>query len=177
MQRSQKVEFVERFTSDIGDAPFVVLFEYRGATVAESAELRRELEKSGLRMEIVKNTLAKRAVSGTSKEVLNSLFTGMTAVVLSGEDPIATAKVVKDVIKPKGAIQVKGGYFEGSLLDPEGVKAVASLPSREELLVQLLRTLQEGPRKVLGVIRAPARDLLYLLKNYESKLAEVEGTE
>jgi len=177
MLRNQKVEFVERFTSDIGVAPFVVLLGYRGATVAESAQFRRTLEESGLRFEIVKNTLAKRAISGTEKEPLGDLFAGMTGVILSGEDPIAAAKAVKEALQPKGAIQVKGGFFEGTVLDPDGVKAVASLPSREELLVQLLRTLQAGPRQVLGVLQAPARDLLYLLKNYESKLAEVEGTE
>ncbi|MCB9745661.1 MAG: 50S ribosomal protein L10 [Alphaproteobacteria bacterium] len=177
MLRNQKVEFVDRFTGDIGAAPFVVLLEYRGASVSESAEFRRTLERSGLRFEIVKNTLAKRAISGTEKEPLGQLFAGMTGVILSGEDPVAAAKAVNEAIQPKGAIQVKGGYFDGIVLDAEGVKSVATLPSREELLVQLLRTLQAGPRQVLGILQAPARDLLYLLKNYESKLAEVEGTE
>jgi large subunit ribosomal protein L10 len=77
----------------------------------------------------------------------------------------------------KGKIQVKAGFFDGDILDPVGVKAVASLPSREELLVMLLRTLQEGPRQVLGVLQAPARDLLYLLKNYETKLADEQVAE
>jgi large subunit ribosomal protein L10 len=177
MLKSQKFEFVERFTSEIEEAPFVVLMEYRGATVAESSELRRTLEQSGLRFEVVKNTLAKRAIAGTPKESLGDLFSGMTGVVLSGEDVVEAAKVVKDAIKPKGAIQVKGGFFEGTVLDADGVKAVASLPSREELLATLLRTIQAGFRQVLGVLQAPACDLLYLLKNYESKLAEVEGAE
>jgi len=72
---------------------------------------------------------------------------------------------------------VKGGYFDGEVLDAAGVKAVAELPSKEELQTMLLQALQAAPRKVMGVIRAPARDLVYLLKNYENKLAEVDGAE
>lgn len=177
MNRTQKNDFVERFTQEIGGAPFVALMDYRGASVAESADLRRKLEKSGLKIEVVKNTLAKRAIAGTDKEPLGELFNGMTSVVLSGEDPIACAKIIKDVIDPKGSITVKGGYFEGTVLDPDGVKAVASLPGREELLATLLSTILAAPRQVMGVIRAPARDLLYLLKNYEDKLAKEQGGE
>jgi len=105
-------------------------------------------------------------------------LSGMTGVVLSGQDPIDTAKAVREYTK---ALQkdekfvVRGGWFDGDTLDAKAVVAVADLPSREDLLVMLLRTIQEGPRQVMGVIRAPARDLLYLLKNYELKLEEEEA--
>lgn len=177
MLRTAKSEFIADFQARIQEAPFVVLADYRGVTSNDVNTFRRNLEKDNLRFEVVKNTLAVKALEGTGKEALADHFNGMTAVILSGEDPIAAAKSVKTHIDPKGAIQVKAGFFEGDVLDADGVKAVASLPSREELLSLLLRTMQEGPRQVMGVIRGPARDLLYLLKNYETKLAGQDGGE
>ncbi len=172
MNRTQKSDFVESFGKDASAAPLVVLADYRGASVESTNALRRTLEKSGVQWRVVKNSLAKRALAGTALEPLTEHFSGMTAVAISGDDPVGTAKILKDALDPKGNIHVKAGFFEGEVLDAAGVKAVASLPSREELLVMLLRTIQEPGRQVLGVLQAPARDLLYLLKNYESKLAE-----
>jgi large subunit ribosomal protein L10 len=113
-------------------------------------------------------------------EGLGEHLTGMSGWVLSGEDPVAAAKALRDATKELAKAKtfiVKGGYFDGQTLDPAGVAKVADLPSKEELLSLLLRTLQAGPRQVMGVIRGPARDLLYLLKNYEDKLASAEGGE
>ncbi len=177
MNRTQKAEFVASFNEKVSAAPLVVLADYRGASVEATNTLRRTLEKSGVGWHVVKNTLAKRALDGTPLEGLCDHFVGMTAVAISGDDPVGTAKVLKGALDPKGPIQVKAGFFDGELLDAAGVKAVASLPSREELLVMLLRTIQEPGRQVLGVLQAPARDLLYLLKNYESKLADGEAGE
>lgn len=173
-----KAELVERLNSALSEAPFVVLTSYRGATSNATNDIRRNLEGHGLRMEVVKNSLAKRALQGTGMEDLADQFSGMTGLIISGEDGIAAAKAIKEAIgDKKSPIQIKAGFFEGQVLDTAGAIAVASLPSREELLSLLLRTLQEAPRQVMGVIRAPARDLLYLLKNYEDKLAEQEGGE
>ena len=172
MNRTQKSDFVESFGKAASTAPLVVLADYRGASVESTNALRRTLEKSGGQWRVVKNTLAKRALAGTALEPLSEHFKGMTAVAISGDDPVGTAKVLKDALDPKGNIHVKVGFFDGEVIDAAGVKAVASLPSREELLVSLLRTIQEPARQVLGVLQAPGRDLLFLLKNYESKLAE-----
>lgn len=177
MDRSQKAEFVEKFHAEIAAAPLVVLADYRGASANETNAIRRTLEKAGIELQVIKNSLAKRALVDTDKCELSEHFVGMTAVIVSGEDAIATAKAVKAALGPKSPIQVKGGFFEGEVLDAAGINAVAALPSREELLSLLLRTLQAGPRQVMGVIRAPARDLLYLLKNYEQKLADADGGE
>ena len=177
MDRTQKAEFVESLSRSLEGAPLVVLADFRGTDVETTNELRRTLEKSGVSWQVVKNSLARRAIADTPLADLAEHFVGMTAVAISGDDPVGTAKVLKETLKPKGTVHVKVGFFEGEILDPAGVKAIASLPSREELLVMLLRTLQEPGRQVLGVLQAPARDLLYLLKNYEKKLAEVEGAE
>jgi large subunit ribosomal protein L10 len=107
-------------------------------------------------------------------EGLGEHLSGMSSWVLSGEDPVAAAKALrentKDLIKAD-TFTLKAGYFDGETLEPAALSKVADLPSKEELLSLLLRTLQAGPRQLQGVIRGPARDFMYLLKNYEDKLA------
>ncbi|MEL6344550.1 MAG: 50S ribosomal protein L10 [Myxococcota bacterium] len=178
MNRTQKAELVDALTTRLAETPLIILADYRGVTVKEIDTIRRDLESKGVEYRVVKNTLARRAIQGTDKEPLGELLTGMTGMVISGEDPIATAKAVRDVIKPLNKLEkfiVKGGFFEGDVLDGVAIQKVADLPGREELMVMLLRTIQEGPRQVLGVIQGPARDLVYLLKNYENKLSEDGG--
>ncbi|MCP4804167.1 MAG: 50S ribosomal protein L10 [Proteobacteria bacterium] len=178
MNRNEKAGLVDQLTSDLADAPFVVLTDFGGASANHTNEFRRRLEKHGLRMQVVKNTLTRRAIAGTEKEGLDGQLVGMTGLIISGEDATAAAKAIQGSLEKKDPIEIKGSFFEGQVAEGDaGVKLVASLPSREDLLVMLLRTLQAGPRNVLGVIRGPARDLLYLLKNYETKLADAEGGE
>jgi large subunit ribosomal protein L10 len=175
MNRAQKEELVASISERLGAAPLIMLADYRGVTVAEIDSIRRELEKNGIVYQVIKNSLASRALAGTEKEPLSKLMTGMTGFVISGEDPIATAKIVRETIKPFKKLEkftIKGGFFDGEVLDGENIQKVADLPGREELLSTLLRTLQEGPRQVLGVIQGPARDLVNLIKNFENKLSE-----
>jgi large subunit ribosomal protein L10 len=98
----------------------------------------------------------------------------MTGVIILGDDAIESAKAIRSVVSEfKGStFTLKGGYFDGDILDAKQLAKVADLPSKEELLSTLLRTIQEGPRQVLGVIQGPARDLVNLLKNHENKLSE-----
>lgn len=178
MNYTEKQAYVEDLSTRLKATPLVMLADYRGVTVAEIDALRRSFEAKGIQYEVIKNTLGRRAIAGTDMEGLGEWLTDMTGWVISGDDPIATAKAVRDTIKDLNKaekFQIKGGYFDGEALDADAIKKVADLPSKEELLVTLLRTIQEGPRQILGVLQAPARDLLYLLKNYETKLAEDAG--
>ena len=178
MNRTQKAQFVDELSERLGNSPFLALVDFRSTTVEATNALRRDFEKIGVEVKVVKNTLAKRAIAGTELEGLTEHFRDMTGIVFCGEDPVAAAKAVKEKLFVKNPpMTVKGGYFDGEVLDADGVKAVADLPSKEELQTMLLQALQAAPRKVMGVIRAPARDLVYLLKNYENKLAEAEGGE
>jgi large subunit ribosomal protein L10 len=170
MNRDQKTLFIESVQGRFAEAPLVILTDFKGSTVAELEQLRRACSEAGAEFQIVKNTLCRRALAGTDMEALSPHFQGNIAVVFSGEDPIATAKVFKDQRKENKKLETRAGFFEGDLLDGKGVEIVATLPSREELLATLLRTIQEGPRQVLGVIQGPPRDLLFLLNNYASKL-------
>lgn len=174
MDRAQKERFVEEMRATIESAPLIILTDFKGSTVAEMDVFRRACEPANVQFRVVKNTLCRRALEGGEKAVLQEHFVGNIGVVISSDDPIATAKLFKEQAKANKKLEARAGFFEGDLLDAQGVAAVAELPSREELLVTLLRTIQEPARQVLGVIRAPARDLLYLLSNYASKL-ESEG--
>lgn len=175
MNRTEKAEVIKAFGEDAARAPFIVLAEYRGTKVSEVNGFRRELEKHGMRYRVVKNTLARRAFGEIGVKGLDKSLKGMTGIVLSNEDAIASAKVLKDLLKGLPTIQVRVGYFDSSVIEKDAVKVVAEMPSREDLLATLLATMQEGPRQLVSVIQAPARDLLYLLQNYETKLAEQAG--
>ena len=172
MNREQKTQMIDELHDRFTVGPFVALTDFKGSTVAQMDNIRRKCEPAGLYFRVVKNTLAVRALQGTGKEKLADLFVGNVGLIVSGEDPVAAAKFVKQYAKENENIKVKAGFFEGDVLDAKQVDAVADLPSREELLSKLLATIQEGPRQVLRVLQAPARDLLYLLNNYAAKLEE-----
>ena len=140
MSRTEKVAVVEGLTARLEEAPFVALADYRGISVAEVSEFRSKLKDAGIHYEVIKNKLAKPAISGTDKEVLHDLLVGMTGWIISGEDPIAAAKMLKAETKAlvkEGKFTVKGGFFDGDLLDSKGVSDVAELPSKEELFAML----------------------------------------
>lgn len=179
MNRTEKEAYVADLRAKITQAPFLALADYRGVDVAEINQFRRTLGAKGIEYIVIKNTLAKRAIEGTEYEKIGEGLSGMTGWVISGEDPIEAAKTLKSIIKEldfkkQEKFVVKGGYFDGATIDAVSVEKVADLPSKEELFVLLLRTLQEGPRQMVSVVQAPARDLVNLLKNYENKLAESE---
>jgi ribosomal protein L10 len=175
MNVNKKTSLVQSFSDRLNKVPLIVLADYRGVTVAEISEFRNALREKGVRYEVVKNSMARRAIEGTPLEGLNQHLTGMTGWVLSGEDPILAAKTLRDAtqaLKKAEKFVIKGGFFDGELLDAAAMAKVADLPTKEELYVMLLGLMLKGPRNVLGVLSAPGRDLVNLLKNYEAKLAE-----
>jgi large subunit ribosomal protein L10 len=177
MNRTKKASLVERFGGSAGTTPFVVITEYRGTKVSEINGLRRELEKTGMQYRVLKNTLAKRAFASVGYNGLEGHLKGMTGVLLSGPDGIASARVLKDVLKTYPSIQVRAGFFEGGVISGDAVKIVADLPGREELLSRLLATIVEGPRQLVRVINASGLDLVTVLKNYENKLSEASAAD
>jgi large subunit ribosomal protein L10 len=168
--RATKDATLSEMAQRLSKAPMVVIADYRGTTVKDITAFRSSLKKAGLHYEVVKNTLAKRALQGTPMENFTKSVTGMSGWVFSNEDAIASAKVIRDIGKSFKTIEIKGGWFDGTVLDAAAVAKVAELPSKEELHAQLLATIQEAPTKVVRVLQAPARDLLYLLQNFANKL-------
>jgi large subunit ribosomal protein L10 len=173
---ASKKKIVSTLREELSSASLIALVNYEKITVDQINSVRRTFEAKGIRYFVAKNTLINLAVKGTEQEGIGQYLKGMTGVILSNDDAIETAKVVRDTVKDfKGnTFTLKGGFFDGDVLDEKQIEKVADLPSKEELLTMLLRTLQEGPRQVLGVIQGPGRDLVNLLKNYENKLSESE---
>jgi large subunit ribosomal protein L10 len=172
VNREQKAGMVEDLHTRFRTTPFVVLADFKGSTVAQMNAFRRACEPAGIYFRVVKNTLAVRALEGTGMEKLADQFKGNVGLLISGEDAVGTAKLVRQQVKDNEKILVKAGFFDGDVLDSKGVANVAELPSKEELQAKLLSVLIQGPTLLLSVLQAPARDLLFLLKNYASKLEE-----
>ena len=168
--RATKDATLSSMSARLAKAPMVVIADYRGTTVKDITAFRSSLKKAGLHYEVVKNTLAKRALKGTPMEGFAKSVTGMSGWVFANEDAIASAKLLRDIGKNFKTIEIKGGWFDGTVLDASAVAKVADLPSKEELRSQLLATIQEAPTRVVRVLQAPARDLLYLLQNFANKL-------
>lgn len=175
MNREQKNVVVEGLQAHLGHAPFVLLTEFRGTTVSDVTRLRRELEKSGMRFQVVKNTLARRAFDAAGVGGMDGHLKGMTGIVLSSPDAVGSARVLRDLLKPYNTIQIRAGFFDGTVIITDPVKVVSEMPGREELLASLLGTLQAGPQQLVSVLAAPGRDLVQLLANYANKLEESAG--
>tara|TARA_Y100000588_G_scaffold326946_1_gene361645 strand:- start:947 stop:1477 length:531 start_codon:yes stop_codon:yes gene_type:complete len=137
----QKKAVVSEVSEVFSSAQAAVLAEYRGLSVEQITELRTQARENGVEVRVVKNTLARRSVAGTSFECLSDHFTGPVLISSSG-DPVAVAKVVSDFAKSNDALKITVGVMNGGLIDKSTVQALAKLPSREELLATLVATMQ-----------------------------------
>lgn len=169
MDRSQKAEMVE-WIGGVFDANTVVVVANGGLTVSEFEALRGELRKSGANMKIVKNRLAKIAISGKPAEKLAGLFQGPTAIAFS-EDPVAAAKAVKEYAKGNEKLKILGAAMGAEILDVKGVDALAAMPSREELLASIVLTIMSPAAQLAGAIGAPAANIAGILETLEKREA------
>ena len=138
---SQKKQVVEDVSAVVSNSTAAVIAEYRGMTVEQMKVLRRDAHDNNVFVRVVKNTLLRRAVKGTDFECLDELLIGPLAFAAS-EDPVAVAKILDKYAKQFDALNIKAGSMAGSLLNEAEIKALAQLPSREELLAKLLGTMQ-----------------------------------
>lgn len=141
LNREEKAQVVKEVAAQVATAKAIVLAEYRGITVEKATLLRRQARKAGVYLRVLKNTLARRAVAGTPFEVLADKMVGPLVYGI-GDDPVAVAKVLSDFSKESDKLVITGGAMANFVMDATGVKALASLPSREELLSKLLGTMQ-----------------------------------
>ena len=133
---------VSEISEQIKDAQSVVIVDYRGLTVAQDTDLRKQLREAGCTYKVYKNTMMKRAFAGTDCEQLSDLLEGTNAVAISKDDATAPARIIAKVAKDAPALEIKAGIVEGTLYDADGMKTIASIPSRDELLSRLLGSLQ-----------------------------------
>ena len=137
-----KQPIVEEISECIKDAQSVVLVDYRGLTVEQDTNLRRELRNAGVTYKVYKNTLMNFAFKGTEFEGLAPYLEGPNAIAVSTEDATAPARVLTDFAKTANKLEIKAGVVEGTVYDAKGMAAVASIPSREVLISKLLGSLQ-----------------------------------
>ena len=163
MNKTEKQALVADLHQEFGKSQHAILIDFRGLSVPAVTEFRRKVRASGSRYRVVKNTLALRAVKDTPLEALGPQFDNTTGVAYTGGDPVALAKTLTDFAKDNPALVVKGGLVSGSqMLDAEGVKALSTMPSLPELR-----------SKLLGMLMAPATQLVRLLNTPASQLARV----
>lgn len=152
----QKQQQVSGMSQALKSAASVVVVDYLGLTVAEVTELRKQLRESGVKMQVVKNTILRRAAADAGIEGLDEAFVGPTAVVYSEEEVVAPAKIVAEFAKDAKALEIKGGMIEGEVAPIEKIEALAKLPDREGLLSMLLSVLQAPVRNVAYAVKAVA---------------------
>ena len=133
---------VQAIADDIKDAQSVVLVDYRGLTVAQDTELRKQLREAGVIYKVCKNTMMKRAFEGTEFAGLEEYLEGPSALVVSKDDATAPARIICKFAKTAEALEVKAGVVEGNVYDAAGINELSKVPSREELLSKLLGSLQ-----------------------------------
>jgi len=178
VNREEKQAFVAEIGEKYRAADLLVLADYSGMNVDTMNSFRRKLDPlaGNAEFRVVKNTLSVLSLEGTPMEALSEHFTGPTAVLFGFNDPVAPAKILQDFLKDNSKfLQVKAGYFDGTVIDGEAVKALSKLPSREELLAQLLGTLQAPMSKFVGTLAALPQKFVGTLKAYEDKLKEGEA--
>ena len=154
-----KKPVVEEISEKIKDAQAVVLVDHRGLTVAQDTELRKTMRQNDIIYKVYKNTMVKLALEGTGMEELDKDLEGPTAVAISKTDATAPARLVQNFAKTAPALEIKSGIVEGSYYDTEGIKQIALVPSREELL-----------SKLLGSIQSPITNFARVIKQISEKL-------
>lgn len=153
---AKKAEIVKQTTDMLNAAQSAIVVDYRGLTVAEVTDLRKQLRDAGIQMSVIKNKILDRAVEGTDYEDLRSTFVGPTAVAFSDEDPIAPAKILKNFADDHDALEIKGGFIEKSVKTLDEINEYANMPGREELLSMLASALQDPMRKIARAVKAIA---------------------
>ncbi|MBF5090177.1 50S ribosomal protein L10 [Novosphingobium sp. NBM11] len=170
MDRSQKAESVAFLNSVFSEAGAVVITRNLGMTVAQSTALRTKIREAGATYKVAKNRLAKLAVAGTDYEGIGDFLTGPTAIAASA-DPVAAAKAVIEFAKTTDKIEIVGGAMGGQILDAEGVKALASMPSLDELRAKLIGLIQAPATKIAQLTTAPAAKLARVFGAYAKEAA------
>jgi large subunit ribosomal protein L10 len=155
LNRSEKQAVIDEVTGLAAKAQTLVMAEYRGITVADMTRLRSQARDKGVTLSVLKNTLARRAVAGSAFEVVSDQMTGPLIYGFS-TDAVAAAKVVSDFAKTNDKLVIRGGAFGGKTLDVNGVKQLASIPSKEVLLAQLLGLMQSPISRTARVLAALA---------------------
>ncbi|KKM12682.1 50S ribosomal protein L10 [Clostridiales bacterium PH28_bin88] len=162
-QRLKKEATVTELQDKLTSASSAVLTDYRGLNVAEVTRLRAQLREAGIEYRVVKNTLTRLAAHEAGITGLDRYLEGPTAIAVSLKDPVAPAKILIDFAKASKKLEIKAGLLQGKVIDASGVKALADLPSREQLLAKVLGGMQAPMSGLVNVLAGPLRNFVYVL--------------
>jgi large subunit ribosomal protein L10 len=168
--KAAKEQTVGEIRESFKDVMSVVLCDYRGIDVPAVTALRDEFRKAKCQYRVLKNTLVKIAIKGSELEPMSTLLKGPTVVIWSNESPSAPAKIAVKAAQDIEPFKIKGGFFEGKVLDVQGVNALATMPGKPELQASLLMTFLAAPQNFVATLAAGPTNFLYLLKARERAL-------
>jgi large subunit ribosomal protein L10 len=168
VKRTEKEDLVASMHETFGGSTLMVVTHYSGLSVADMTDLRGQMREAGASFKVTKNRLTRLALKGTKFESITDLFLGPTAVAYSA-DPVAAAKVVVDYGKRNEKLVVLGGALDDRILDVNGIKALASLPSLDALRAKLLGMLNTPATRIAGVLQAPAGQLARVVGAHAAK--------
>jgi large subunit ribosomal protein L10 len=160
----EKIETVEELKTRLDGVKTVVLAEYRGLTVSQLSDFRKQLKTVAAEYKIVKNRLARLAIASSDLAGLGGALKGPTGLVLAKGDPVSVAKTLQTFTRTNQALVLKVGVIDGQMLEPAGLKALADLPSRDALRAQIAGALTGPLTQLVGLLQAPQRELVYILE-------------
>jgi len=173
MERAQKEQVLGEITEAWKNVASIIIADYKGITVPVVTAMRDDFRKNGCHYRVIKNSLVKIAVKGSKMEPITSLMTGTTAVIwTTGEAPQPPAKIALKWAKEEPKFQIKGGFYEGQLLDKAGIEALSTMPGKPEIRASMLMTFLAGPQSFVAQIAAPIQNFAYLL---DARKRHLEG--
>ena len=172
MDRAGKAEILGEIKESFANVASVVIADYSGITVPVVTAMRDDFRKNGCHYRVLKNSLVKIAVKGSSMEPMSALMTGPTCVIWSNESPQAPAKIALKWAKDQPKFTIKGGFFDGQLLDAKGVDSLSKMPGKDEIRASLLMTFLAGPQDFVRTLIAGPQNFAYLL---DARKRQLEG--
>ncbi len=163
MNLEEKKQIVAELNKRFAKSKVVILTDYKGLNVDDMTALRRKLREAQVEYQVVKNTLLRRASEGTDAELIKNEFSGPSAIALSYDDPVAPAKILTDFAKDNNKLEIRIGVMNGKVMDLSAIKALSSLPSREQLLAQVLAAMNAVPTALVTALSDVPRRMLNVL--------------
>lgn len=175
MSRPVKNMIVEEYNERFGDTEAALVIDIRGITANQNNSLRLDLAKQNVRITVVKNSLAKKAFSGTKLEKLGEVLDGPSALAYGGESVVNVARTLVDWAKKIEKLDLKGAILDGELFEgAEGVKRLSTFPTREEAQAKVVTLILSPARNVMGAVKGPGSKVLAVVKSIEEKLEKGE---